>query len=353
MPLLSVLVPLYNEEEFIAAVVERVLAAPLPGGLEREIIVVDDGSTDGSGDVVRQIARQDPRVRLLVHSRNAGKGAAIRTAVEQAAGEFAIIQDADLEYDPRDYPKLLNPLLEGKADVVYGSRFLASGERRVLYFWHSIANRWLTGLCNLAADLNLTDMGTCYKAMRTSLLRSIPIRSNGFGIEAELTIKLARRELSIYETPISYYGRTYAEGKKVRFRDVPGFALSILRYALSNDIYRDPGPDILHALSGAPRFNAWMADTIRPYLGDYVLEIGAGNGNLTRHLAARRRCYIASDIDAEHLARLRSRLQHRPNVHIRGCDLSRPQDFEPFAGRLDTVVCLNVLEHIEDDRAAL
>src|SRR5262249_32600720 len=150
-------------------------------------------------------------VRIIRHPRNRGKGAAIRTAVEQATGEFCLIQDADLEYDPREYPHLLKPLLEGKADVVYGSRVMVVGERRVLYLWHSVANRILTELANVVADLNLTDMETGYKAFRTSLLKSIPIRSERFGIEPELTIKLARRQVRIYETPISYYGRTYEE----------------------------------------------------------------------------------------------------------------------------------------------
>ncbi len=205
----SILVPLFNEEEFIAPLLERVLAAPLGEDLEREIVVVDDGSTDGSAEIAEAMVAAHPGViRLIRHRRNQGKSAAIRTAIARATGEFSIIQDADLEYDPAEYPKLLGPLIAGKADVVYGSRFMISGERRVLYFWHSIANHILTGLCNLVADLNLTDMETCYKAFRTSLVRSIPIRSHRFGIEPELTIKLARREARIYETPINYHGRT-------------------------------------------------------------------------------------------------------------------------------------------------
>jgi SAM-dependent methyltransferase len=292
-------------------------------------------------------------VRVIRHARNQGKGAAVRTAIEHAAGEYAIIQDADLEYDPREYPKLLGPLLEGKADVVYGSRFLVSGERRVLYFWHSIANFLLTGFCNMVADLNLTDMETCYKAFRTSLLRSIPIRSNRFGIEPELTFKLARREVRIYETPISYHGRTYEEGKKIGFRDAIQAVYVILRYAFSRDIYTGSGPDILDALSGAPHFNRWMADTIRPYVEKRVMEIGAGIGNLTRVLAPGRKSYVATDIDEEHMARLNTRFQHRPNLRVSPCNLGRPEDFAPFAGQMDTVICLNVLEHVEDDLLGL
>src|SRR5277367_2626219 len=173
---LSILIPLYNEEEFVGTLLERVLAAPLPEGVGREIIVVDDGSTDGSAEIVEAVAASHPAVlRLIRQPRNQGKGAAIRTAIEHATGEFSLIQDADLEYDPREYGRLLAPLLEGKADAVYGSRFVISGERRVLYFWHSVANQLLTEFANLVADLNLTDMETGYKAFRTSLLQSIPI----------------------------------------------------------------------------------------------------------------------------------------------------------------------------------
>jgi glycosyltransferase involved in cell wall biosynthesis len=352
--LLSILVPLYNEEEFIETVLARILAAPLPEGFEAEIVIVDDGSTDGSVAAVKAVQAGHPdRVRLIEHVRNRGKGAAIRTALSHARGEFALIQDADLEYDPRHYPELLKPLVDGKADAVYGSRFMVAGERKVLYFWHSLANRILTGVANMAADLNLTDMETCYKAFRTSLVRTIPLRSERFGIEPELTVKLAQRQASIYEVPITYHGRTYEEGKKIGFRDAVQAVLVIGRYWLVRDIYHDPGAEILDAFSSTPRFNRWMADTIRPYLGESVLEIGAGMGNLSRHLARRRKRYIASDIDDEHLARLRNRLQHRPRLEVRRCDLSRADDFEPLRASVDTVVCLNVLEHIEDDRAAL
>ena len=353
-PSLSILVPLYNEEEFIAPLLEKVLSVRLPEGMEKEIIVVDDGSNDGSAEVVEGfVARYPSVVRLIRHGRNRGKGAALRAALEQASGEFSIVQDADLEYDPNEYGKLLKPLLEGKADVVYGSRFLVAGERRVLYFWHALANWLLTSFCNMVADLNLTDMETCYKACRTSLLQSIPIRSNRFGIEPELTIKLAQREVRIYETPISYHGRTYEEGKKIGFLDaITAFAV-ILRYGLFRDIYKDAGPETLETLSEARHFNRWMADTIRPYAGQRVLEIGAGIGNLTRHLARRRARYIATDVDAEHLARLRTGLQHRPNLEIRRCDLGDSRDFEALESAVDSVICLNVLEHISDDLAGL
>jgi glycosyltransferase involved in cell wall biosynthesis/phospholipid N-methyltransferase len=354
MPLVSILVPAFNEEEFLPALLERALAAPLPTGVETEILVVDDGSTDGTAAAAMEAARRVPeRVRVLRHERNRGKGAAIRTALAEARGEFALIQDADLEYDPRDYPKLLEPLLEGRADAVYGTRFAVGLERRVLYYWHSVANEWLTALVNAAADVNLTDVWTGYKAFRTELVRSIPLRSSGFSFEVELTLKLAQREAVIYETPIRYHGRTQEEGKKIRPRDALWGVLTLMRFLLQRDIYVDRGPEILDRLARTRRFNAWMAETIAPYVGSRVLEIGAGIGNLTRRLAPRRELYIASDIEGEHLARLAARLSHRPNVRAARVDLTRREDFEPLRGQVDTVVCLNVVEHVEDDRLAL
>jgi glycosyltransferase involved in cell wall biosynthesis len=351
---ISILVPLFNEEEFVATLLERVLAAPLPDHLGREIIVVDDGSTDGSDKIVEQIAEQNPGVVFLIrHPRNMGKGAAIRTAIEHAHGEYCLIQDADLEYDPNEYVHLLKPLLEGKADAVYGSRFMIVSERRVMYYWHAVANRVITGMCNLVADVNLTDMGTGYKAFRTALLQETPIRSNGFGFEPEITVKLARRGARIYEVPVSYHGRTYEEGKKIRTRDAIKIILSIYRFSRSGDLYHDPGAKTLHALSAAPRFNRWMADTIRPYVGDKVMEIGSGSGHLTRALVKGRKRYAATDLSPEYLSRLTSRFPHRLNLEVHQCDLTNPADFAPFSNSMDTVICLNVLEHIEDDRLGL
>src|ERR1700689_4526004 len=186
-------------------------------------------------------------------------------------------------------------------------------------------------------------METCYKSFPTTLLQSIPIRSDRFGMEPELTIKLAKRHVRVYETPIAYHGRTYEEGKKIGLKDAFEAVYIILRYAFTKDIYKGSGPEILDALSGAENFNAWMAETIQPYVGKRVLEMGAGIGNLTRILVPRRKYYVASDIDTEHMARLHTRFQHRPNL----------ANFEPFAGTMDTVVCLNVLEHVEDDLAGL
>ena len=351
---ISILVPLYNEEEFVATLLARVIAAPLPEGFEREIIVADDGSTDASVEEVEAVAERYPGViRLLKSARNGGKGSALRRAIAEARGEFSIIQDADLEYNPNEYQKLLAPLVDGRADAVFGSRFMTSGERRVLYFWHSLANHLLTGMCNVFADLNLTDMETCYKAFRTSLLQSIPIRSQRFGFEPEITIKLAKRQARIYETPISYSGRTYEEGKKIGLGDAFDAFWVILKTALSNDIYAAKDKDILDAFASAPNFNRWMADTIRPYIGRRVLEIGAGMGNLTRLLLPGRKRYVATDIDREHLERLKNRLANRPNLETAELNAVETDGQEAFRGQMDTVVCLNVLEHIQDAAGAL
>jgi glycosyltransferase involved in cell wall biosynthesis len=346
--------PLYNEADLIAAVMARVVAVDFGGGVDTEIIVVDDGSTDGSAEAAEELVQRYPgKITLVKHAANMGKGAAIHTAIEHATGEFAVVQDSDLEYNPRDLPGVLRPLLEGRADAVFGSRFLVAGERRVLYFWHSLANHFLTTACNAVADLNLTDMETGYKAFRLSLVKSIPLRSRRFGIEPELTIKLAQRGVAIYEVPISYRGRTYAEGKKIGLKDAIQALWLIAMYGLRRDIYLDDGARILDALARTPRFNAWMADTVRGFLGSRVLEIGAGIGNVAQYLCPRKASYVATDIDDEHLARLRIRFQNTPNVRLRRCDLSATEDFAPFAEDADTVVCLNVLEHIEDDAVGL
>ena len=226
--MLTVVIPTYNEAGTLQEVVARVQAVDVP----IEIIIVDDASTDGSADVAARIAASADNVTLLRHDRNRGKGRALRTGFEAATGDFVIVQDADLEYDPADYSKLLNPLLEGRADAVYGSRFLTASEHRVLYFRHYLGNRLLTLLSNLATDLNLTDMESCYKVFRRELLQSIVLEEDRFGFEPEITAKIAKAGARVYEVGISYHGRTYEQGKKIRPRDGVWALWCILRYAI-------------------------------------------------------------------------------------------------------------------------
>ncbi len=232
---LSVVIPAFNERRTIAELLRRVAAAPLPAGVGLEIVVVDDGSTDGTRDLLCELVAQreseEPPLRFFEQPRNQGKGAALRRGFAEASGEWIVVQDADLEYDPRDYPKLLQPVLDDGADVVFGSRF-SGGPHRVLFYWHSLGNRLLTTVSNMFSDLNLSDMETCYKLFRRNLLDGVELKSNRFGIEPELTARFARMPVRIYEVPISYHGRTYAEGKKIGWKD--GFAAlwAIVRYNL-------------------------------------------------------------------------------------------------------------------------
>jgi glycosyltransferase involved in cell wall biosynthesis len=211
----SVVMPAYNEAATVERVIRVVLAQPCVG----ELIVVDDASRDGSFSVLQGIAASEPRVKAFQHEINQGKGAALRTGIAKATLPLVLIQDADLEYDPEEYPILIAPILNGKADVVYGSRFLGAGAHRVLYYWHSVGNRLLTTLSNMATNLNLTDMETCYKVFRREVIQGITIEESRFGFEPEITAKLARLGVRIFEVAISYYGRTYAEGKKINWKD--------------------------------------------------------------------------------------------------------------------------------------
>lgn len=362
MTSLSVLVPVYNEQYLVEASLARLRVLEASPVLDRiEVIVVDDASRDGSAAALARFraaeaVRPSRRIewRFERHAENRGKGAAIRTALGFATCEITVIHDADLEYHPEDLLRIVKVFEDERADAVFGSRFLGGESRRVLFYRHQLGNELLTTLTNLVTDLNLTDMETCYKAVRTRLLRSIPLESNDFRFEPELTIKLAKRRARIYEVPIRYSGRTYQEGKKINWRDGYRALAAIARFATSDRVYVEDehGSQILARLSRAHTFNRWMADVIRPYCGEKVLEIGAGIGNLTQALIPRRE-YVASDINPLYLDTLEGLRQARPYLRVTYTDVTDGKSFPQTEGGFDTVVCLNVVEHVEDDKGAL
>jgi len=347
-PLLSVIVPCFNERASISEILERVLAVPY----SKEILVVDDGSTDGSQALVEKMARREPAIRLLRHERNRGKGAAVRSGVEAACGEIVLLQDADLEYDPREYAKILQPILDGDADVVYGSRF-EGYPRRVMLYSHTVANRFLTWLSNLTTNINLTDMGTGYKAFRREVIQSITLRSERFGFEAEVTAKIARRGYRVYEVPISYHGRDYWEGKKIRWTDGVKAIGTILKYGLFVRADSEAsGFTTLERMGRLSRYNEWIWQSIAPWVGERVLEVGAGVGNMTRVMYGRG-SILATDIDVRYVHILQNQFSRNPSIQVGLLDLGSDEMLELRSAEFDTVVCLNVLEHVEDDTRAL
>ncbi|HYO84344.1 MAG TPA: glycosyltransferase [Bryobacteraceae bacterium] len=346
---LSILVPVYNERTVVERSLAQVLAAPLPENMDREIIMVDDCSTDGTSAILDRLSAADARIRLVRHPVNRGKGAAVRTAIQHATGDFTIVQDADLEYDPSEYPRLLKPLLDGHADAVFGSRYLRGEQTRVLPFWHSMINKFLTLVSNMFCNLNVTDMETCYKVFRTDLLKSIPIRSDRFGFEPEITMKSAKRKLRIYEVPISYHGRTYEEGKKIGWWDGVKVFGVLLHFWLIDDLYVEPyGRGALNNISGTPQYVNWIASVLRGHVGDTVLELRAGIGNLSGRLMSKRLAYLATEKDPLYLHALQNRFLRTPNVAVRRLDPEIPSDFRQVEEPVETVLCINVLEYVAD-----
>ena len=349
---LSVLMPVHNEARTLRTIVRRVLDAPVEGQIE--LVAIDDGSSDRSAEILQELARGDDRIVVVRHLVNRGKGAAIRTGIATMSGDIAVVQDSDLEYDPAEFPRLLKPILDDRADAVFGSRFAASPERRVLLYWHSLGNRLLTWFANVLNDLNLTDMETCYKAVRADLLKDLRLRSERFGIEPEMTTRLAQSGARIYEVPISYHGRTYAEGKSIGWRDGLEamwllFKFRFLDSRFTEDIQRLS----LGNLAAAPQITRWTLAQFDGEIGDRVLEAGSGTGNMTSLLLDRERL-IAVDLDPIHVRRLTQRYGHLENFSAATADLSDPELYVKLESEeLDTVVCINVLEHLDEPEIAI
>lgn len=351
---LTVLVPVYNERHVVDAALRRVLALEHPLIRELEVIVVDDCSTDGTGDVLRQLAAEDNRIRLIRHERNMGKGAGLRTAIAYASGDVCVVQDADFEYNPADIPALLVPFAEEGADAVFGSRYLSASYRRALMYRHTLMNKAITSLGNWFTDLHLTDLETGYKAINTTLLKSIPIRSNDFRFEVEITFKLAKRGARIFEVPIRYLPRTREEGKKIGAWDGVLALLAMLRWTLVDDMFeRDEyGSRLLSELERARRFTLWLGRTIRPYVGSAVLEIGAGVASIT-HQFIPRDLYVATEANPHYLRYLRSYALGKPYLHVLEFDPGKANAFVGMEEQFDTVIMLNVLEGLPDPETAL
>jgi glycosyltransferase involved in cell wall biosynthesis len=359
---LSVIVPAYNEQYLIEASLNGLAVLGESTCLQRiTAIVVDDCSTDATVEAIRRFQAYLESSQnfkkfnwiWLRHEKNMGKGAAIRSALAHVDTHLVVVHDADLEYHPRDLLQMVDLFFYEDADAVFGSRFMPGGYKRALFFRHALGNKLLTLLCDLVCDLNLTDMETCYKMMRADLIKSIPLQSSTFDVEPELAIKLAKRGSRIFEVPISYSGRTYAEGKKINWKDGVRALWAIFRYAASDKIYAADGHggEILLRLNRAPRFSRWMADVIGPYVGSRVLEIGAGIGNLTVHLVPRA-VYWATDLNPEYLGALERLRANRPYLRITHLDVTDARSF-PTEQSFDTVIFLNVLEHLADGASAL
>ena len=310
---LSVLIPVYNERWTVAEIVRRVLASPV--AIDLEIVAVDDGSTDGSWEILQDLAALEPRLRCFRHARNQGKGAAIRTALRKMTGDAVLIQDADLEYDPRDYPRLLAPLLSGEADAVFGSRF-AGSSRRVLRFWHGIINRGLTLMSNMCTDLDLTDMETGYKMVRADVLRQLKLNCNSFTFEPELTCRLAQWGARVHEVPIRYAPRSVLEGKKIRPRDGLKAVWEMLRCRWLDPQFTNlSGRYVQQATAGATAYHRSLLARTAGIAGSTMLQLGAGIGNLAAHLLNRERLVLVED-EPLYFAALRERFAQRRNVQV-------------------------------------
>lgn len=351
---LSVLVPVYNERHVVEASLRRVLALKHDLISRLEVIVVDDFSTDGTWEILQKLAEEDDRLMLLRHERNSGKGAAVRTAISRATGDISIVHDADLEYNPADIPALLEPFAKEGADAVFGSRYLSAQYRRALMHRHTKINKFLTACSNWLTDLSLTDMETCYKAINTVLLKSIPLRSNDFRFEVEIVFKLAKRRARVFEVPVRYLPRTQEEGKKIKARDGLHALTAMARFFVIDDLYKKDefGSRMLAELERTRRFNLWLGHTLRPFLGDRVLEVGAGVGTLTSQFIPRE-VYVATDTSSHFLHYLRSYSFGKPYLRVLKFDPDQQEEVQGLEQEFDTIIAINLLEHAQDEERAL
>ncbi len=348
MTTLSVLMPVFNESRTLRTIVGRVLDSSVDCDIE--LVCVDDCSTDDSLEILEELARSDERIKVIAQPINMGKGKAIRTAIDQMTGEIGIIQDADLEYDPEDYSKVIAPIVEGKADAVFGSRFASSEVRRVLFYWHALGNRILTAFSNMANDLNLTDMETCYKAVRGDILKRLRLTSDRFGLEPEMTARLAQWGARIYEVPISYHGRTYAEGKNIGWKDGVEALWLIFKFRFLDTRATDEDAVVTRqSLGKAPKFRAWSLEKFGNNLGQSLLEINAGPGHSTSQLLNSRKLLV-TDSDPVHVESLKRRFGHMENVQVVLADFERTPLEQ---GEFDTAILFDGLQRAAEPKTLL
>jgi len=350
---LSIIITVFNQRYDVASALQGIKSAKLPDGMEREIIFIDDGSTDGSVEALQKLASSHPEIIVLHHDRPRGPGACFQTALARASGELCLVQDVQLAYNPDEYERLLTPVMDGVADAVLGSRFLPHQYRRVIPHVQVRRHRRISSWTSILTNRDFSDVLCPFKLFRTIMVKSIPLRCRGLGVSNELLAKLVKRGFRLCEVPVSYRGWSYGVEKPISFKQMWSAMAAAVAFYFIDDIYeKQYGHDILHRLSATHRFNRWMADTIRPWVGDNVLEIGAGMGNLTMKLLPRSQ-YVVSDIDPLHLDFLSQVLTESTKVRVERADLESVDDFNRLAGQFDTVVCLNVVEHVKQDELAL
>lgn len=339
---LSIIIPVYNEINTILELLRQVKKTPF----KKEIIIIDDGSTDGTREILKKI--KDKNIKLILNKQNRGKGFSIRKGFKYVTGDIVIIQDADLEYYPDEYPILIEKIIEGKADVVYGTRFL--GARRVFNFYHYLGNKLLNFFANVLYNTNLSDLMTCYKAFRPEVVKRLKLNADGFGIETEITAQVLKQNLRLYEVPISYNGRGYDEGKKITWKDFFPSMYWLIRCKFEN---YDVGKNTLQRVRLMKNNNKWVFKQIKPYLGKNVLEVGSGIGNVSKFLIDPKRQLVLTDIKKDYLEHLQRRFIGNPKVKIILHDIVSSPLPKILSLKIDTVVCINVLEHIKDDDQAL